>query len=252
MAWELVPALKEFREELNSIAPERDKASDGSIGDYLHSQGTSSHNPDDTGRGNAEWDSDPDTLDEVRAIDVDIDFNVPGLSAIEVVNHLREGARSGRFWWIRYIIFNRRMYHRKNGFEPTTYSGSNPHDHHIHINNEFTQAADNVRNVDYRLRDLLPKQEDDMAVQDVADYYENLRQAVQNDGADATDRDWRQDFASAVRYALGYNGVDQASSDFQNALPPKQFEKILDALEDTNARLAAIEARLDTEETETR
>jgi hypothetical protein len=243
MAWVLVPALQEFKEQLNELAPDRDKASDGSIGDYLHSQGTSSHNPDDTSKDNAEWDGDPDSTQEVRAIDVDVDFNLPGVTAQDVVNHLRSYAKNGVFWWIRYIIYNGRIYHRRDEFAPKAYTGVNPHDHHIHINNEFSQAADTVRNVDYRLNQLLP--EDGMAVQDVAGYFDNVRQAVQNDGADGTDRDWRQDYAAATRYALGYNAEDQTTEN----LPPAQFKKILAALEDTNARLAVIEARLDSEET---
>ncbi len=250
MAWSLVPALKELREQVNFVAPNRDKDSDGIIGDYRHSQSTSSHNPDDTAQDNAEWDSDSDSRQEVRALDLDVDFRQPGITARRLVDHLRHYAKAGVFWWIRYIIYDNTMYHRRNGFAPSAYNGSNPHDKHVHINNEFSQSADTVDNVNYRLNELLP--EADMAVTDVADYFDNVRQAVQQDGADGADRDWRQDFAASVRYALGYNAPDQVTEN----LPPAKFAEILEALEgvtealtDVEARLAAIEERLDTEET---
>lgn len=250
MAWTLVPCLQEFREQINEVAPTRDRASDGVIGDYNHQKGDSSHNPDDTGRNNAEWDTDPDGKEEVRAVDIDIDFNQPGITADRLVNHLLHYARNGTFWWIRYIIYNEKIYSKGTGYAERNYTGSNKHKQHIHINSDFTQAADNKTGCDYRLRELLP--EEDVAKQDVANYFDDVRQAVQGDGADATDRNWREDLAAAIRYGLGYNGADQQAEGFQNQLPPAKFAQILAALEDTNARLAAIEARLDSEETTTK
>lgn len=155
MAWELVPNLLELREQLNRIAPNRDKASDGTIGDYTHSQSKSSHNPDDTGRDNAEWDSDPDGREEVRAIDLDIDFRVPGLTGQLFVDHLVKYAKNGTFWWLRYVIYNRRIWSKNSGWEPREYNGSNPHDKHVHVNSDFTQSADNVSGVNYRLGELV-------------------------------------------------------------------------------------------------
>jgi hypothetical protein len=249
MAWELVPALQEFRTQINQVAPNRDRSSDGVIGDYNHQKGDSSHNPDDTGRNNSEWDTDPDGKEEVRAVDIDIDFRQPGITADRVVAHLIRYAKNGTFWWLRYIIYDRKIYSKSSGWVERDYFGSNPHDKHIHVNNDFTQPADNKSGCDYRLEELLPQEEDDMAKTDVAEYFDDIRQAVQNDGADATDRNWREDMAVAIRYGLGYNGVEQATEGFQSKLPPARFDQILAALEDTNARLAAIEARLDSEET---
>lgn len=155
MAWVVVPNLLALRDQLNAIAPNRDKASDGTIGDYEHSQSNSSHNPDDTGEYNSEWDNDPDGKEEVRAIDLDVDFRVEGLTAQEVVNHLVKYAKNGTFWWLRYIIYNRKMYHKNNGWAATNYSGSNPHDKHFHVNSDFTQSADDVTGVNYRLKELV-------------------------------------------------------------------------------------------------
>lgn len=164
MAWIVVPNLLELRDQLNKIAPNRDKASDGTVGDYNHSKGKSSHNPDDT-VGNAEWEGDPDGKEEIRAIDLDVDFKVPGLTAEKLVNHLIKYAKNGTFWWIRYIIYDRKIYHKNTGFAERSYGGSNPHDKHIHVNSDFSQRADEVSGCNYRLNELV---EEDMNPEEIA------------------------------------------------------------------------------------
>lgn len=160
MAWVVVPCLEELREQLNAIAPGRDKTSDGGIGDTSHSASRSSHNPDRT--GNPEY-KDGDAADEVRARDFDVDLNTPGLTMLAVVRHLVEGARQGRFWWLRYVIFQGVIYSRNTAvpWQARTYTGANSHHHHAHVNSDFTQAADTVRGVDYRLEDLVALSNDD-------------------------------------------------------------------------------------------
>lgn len=155
MAWRIVPALEELRLQLNAICPERDKTSDGGIGDYAHSQGRSSHNPDDTSQANAEWNSDSDSIQEVRARDFDVDLRHPELKAQDIVDHLVRGAKAGKFWWLRYIIYNGRIWHKNNGWNSSTYDGANKHTMHFHVNNDFSQAADTVSGVNYNLEDLV-------------------------------------------------------------------------------------------------
>lgn len=158
MAWVVVPALEALREQLNEVAPGRDKSSDGSIGDTSHAAGRSSHNPDRT--GNPEH-RDGDSADEVRARDFDKDLRHPDLTMLEVVKHLVLGARAGRFWWLRYVIYQGVIYSKSAGWAARAYTGSNRHDHHAHVNNDFTQAADTVRGVDYHLEDLVALTADD-------------------------------------------------------------------------------------------
>lgn len=155
LAWSVVPALAELRTQLDNVFPKRDHASDGTIGDYAHSQEDSSHNPDDTGKHNAEWDTDPDGKQEVRAVDIDIDFKDSRASAQELVNHLIKYAKNGTFWWLRYIIYNRKIYHKSSEWIAQDYTGTSPHTEHIHVNNDFTTAADNVSGVNYRLSELV-------------------------------------------------------------------------------------------------
>jgi hypothetical protein len=196
MGWYVVPALEDLRYQLNEFFPDRDKSSDGSIGDYEHQQGDSSHNPDDTGHGNAEWDSDSDSKQEVRARDFDKDLRHPDITAQDVVDHLVAGAKRGEFWWLRYIIYNRKMYHRDDGWTAKSYSGSNSHEMHFHVNNAFTQDADNVSGVDYHLEELFP--EDDMDLDD------NLFSGAPSDS-------WTSRYpnsASTVRNAMAFAAYD--------------------------------------------
>jgi hypothetical protein len=155
MAWTVVPCLDELRDQLNYSFPNRDKTSDGSIGDYAHSQGSSSHNPDDTSHDNAEWDGDSDTKQEVRARDFDKDLGHPDVSMEDVVQHLVKYCRSGTFWWIRYIIYNGRIWSSTYDFATRTYTGSNNHAHHAHVNSQFNQSSDNETGCDYRLEEIV-------------------------------------------------------------------------------------------------
>lgn len=152
MSWVLVPPLAALRTQLDRIAPRRDKASDGIIGDTSHAASPSSHNPDRSGI--PEW-RDGDSKDEVRGVDLDADLKVPGLSMGRVVQHLVQGCRDGWIWWLEYIIYRGRIWTRSGGWATQRYNGSNPHDSHAHVNGRFTNKADNFTGADYRLEGLV-------------------------------------------------------------------------------------------------
>lgn len=151
MSWVVVPNLLEGRNQLDARFPNRDKGAEGTIGDTSHQASPSSHNPDES--GSPEF-SDHDGKDEVRAWDADKDLRDSSVTMEQVVQHLIAGARSGRFWWIRYIIFNGRIWHRRDGFVTRTYTGSNKHTDHAHINSDFTQAADTATGTDWGFNEL--------------------------------------------------------------------------------------------------
>lgn len=133
-SWILVPCLVKLKSEFNAIAPNRDKSSDGSVGDLAHQNSQSDHNPDETGNVPIR---DADKVNEVHAIDVDVDLRVPGLSMENVVQFLLTRCRSGAEKRLRYIIYNRRIWSASNGWVRKTYTGKNAHDHHAHFSSSY-------------------------------------------------------------------------------------------------------------------
>jgi hypothetical protein len=127
----LTTSLTRLRADFNTLAPNRDKESDGWIGDTAHAGRTSGHNPDETGGGEYE---DADTKDEVRAIDVDKDLRVSGLTMLTCIKKiLATPADRNR---LKYIIFNRVIWSASDGWRPRAYTGSNPHDKHAHFSGD--------------------------------------------------------------------------------------------------------------------
>jgi hypothetical protein len=117
MSFFLVASLVELRNEIDDRFPQRDKTSDGWIGDASHQARPSSHNPDWSHGG------------AVRAIDVD---NNGGSFAKTDVQQtvLKAAVGDPRVW---YVISNGIIYSRTFGWRANRYTGSNPHDHHVHV-----------------------------------------------------------------------------------------------------------------------
>jgi hypothetical protein len=150
--WRLTHGLDHLRSSVNARWPGRDKASDGAIGDTAHQASVSGHNPDDTAGSTPEWTGDSDSTPEVRAWDMDDDLGEPGTTAQMLVDHLRR--LPGFSTVIRYMIYNRTMYHERDGFAPTPYTGSSPHTEHIHFSGAWSNAADENTTFDYRLDEV--------------------------------------------------------------------------------------------------
>lgn len=147
----LTKGLQNLREQVNSAFPGRDTASDGWIGDPAHQTRTSGHNADDTAGSKPSWSGDPDTAAEVRAWDCDADLG-QGVAMQTVVDHIRRLPNLGSV--LRYMIFNRKMYHVDDGFQPTSYTGDNPHDKHCHFEGGHSQSADSNTTYEYRLGEI--------------------------------------------------------------------------------------------------
>lgn len=152
MAWVLTDGLNNLREQVNRRWPDRDKKSDGSIGDFAHSLGSSGHNPDDTAGSKPAWSGDPDSKREVRAWDMDNDLREEGTDAQQIVDHIRRLPDVATV--LRYMIYNRKIYHVRDMFEPVAYTGPSPHTEHIHFEGAWMQAADNNTTFDYRLDEV--------------------------------------------------------------------------------------------------
>jgi hypothetical protein len=122
----LSKAATQLREQFDDCFSDRDRTSDGWIGDSRHSARKSDHNPDGQG-----W---------VRAIDVDRDLSgkaKPDLMP-DVADQLRILAKSDKR--ISYIIFAGKIASSKSLWRWRTYTGINKHDHHCHIS--FTSKGD--------------------------------------------------------------------------------------------------------------
>jgi hypothetical protein len=124
----LSKAAQQLREQFDDTFPDRDRRSDGWIGDLRHSARPSDHNPD------------PAT-GVVRAIDVDRDVHKSGKPDLmpDIADQLRLAAKRGEKR-VSYIIFAGRIASPRMGWRWRKYSGSNPHNAHCHIS--FTKQGD--------------------------------------------------------------------------------------------------------------
>jgi hypothetical protein len=124
----LCKAGQQLREQFDDTFPDRDRRSDGWVGDTRHAARPSDHNPDrQTGT--------------VRAIDVDRDVSgkaKPDLMP-DIADQIRLCAKAGDKR-ISYVIFDGRIASSKKGWSWRPYDGANKHNHHCHIS--FTQAGD--------------------------------------------------------------------------------------------------------------
>lgn len=124
MSWRLARGLEKLRAQVNEKWPNRRKGSDGSVGDLSHAARPSDHNPDSSGI--------------VHAIDITHDPK-NGFDSYAFADLLLKGQDKR----ISYIISNRRIGSGPKGTQPgkwRKYTGSNPHDHHVHIS--ITKAGE--------------------------------------------------------------------------------------------------------------
>ena len=115
----------QLREQIDDAFPDRDRTSDGWLGDARHAARVSDHNPDSKGI--------------VRAIDIDADLRSHASEAFDLADQLRLLARSDKR--ISYIIFNGKIASWKLNWAWRDYKGINPHHKHIHCS--FTFLGDN-------------------------------------------------------------------------------------------------------------
>ena len=89
-SWHLARSLETFRSQVDAKYPDRDKSSDGTIGDEAHQSSTSDHNPDEDGA--------------VKAIDITHDPNGGPDCTV-----LAEMLWAGKDYRVAYIIWNERI-----------------------------------------------------------------------------------------------------------------------------------------------
>lgn len=106
----LADSLKNLFAEIDAVWPNRDRRTDGWIGDKAHQQRQSDHNPDSRGI--------------VHAIDIDKDGINPELVVEACISENRPTS---------YVVWNRQIWSASKDFKPRKYTGSNPHTDHIHV-----------------------------------------------------------------------------------------------------------------------
>lgn len=110
-----VPALMALLAEIDAMSPDRDRSADGWLGDAAHAARHSDHNPEADGSVDAR----DFTHDPAHGVDCN-------LLADQIKDDPRlEGGG--------YIIWNRRIWNPSVSKSWRAYTGSNPHDHHMHV-----------------------------------------------------------------------------------------------------------------------
>lgn len=136
----LVPCLNALRGEFNTLSPNRDKSTDGWIGDTSHGASSSDHNPDETGNTPNE---DSDNVDEVHAIDVDKSGPWPaGASFTDLVNEVVNRHKAGKDNRLQNVIWNRKIASKSWGWTWDDYTGSNSHTEHAHFSALYSSAQE--------------------------------------------------------------------------------------------------------------
>ena len=121
----LCKAGQQLREMIDDAYPDRDRKSDGWIGDAKHSNRKSDHNPDPSNG-------------IVRAIDVDKDFDSRPSTGAYLADQIRQCAKKDKR--ISYVIYAGKIASAKSLWRWRTYSGINSHHAHIHIS--FSKKGD--------------------------------------------------------------------------------------------------------------
>lgn len=126
MTWRVAKSLLVLRSQVNAKFPSRAKGWDGTIGDEAHASRASDHNPwvHEGGMG------------IVTAMDITHD-PLHGVDSYKMAEQLRL-SRDPR---IKYIISNRRICSSEvAAWTWRPYSGTNPHDHHVHVSVKADKA----------------------------------------------------------------------------------------------------------------
>jgi hypothetical protein len=121
----LCKAGVQLREQVDDMYMDRDRKSDGWLGDTRHSVRKSDHNPDKNGI--------------VRALDIDADLGAHKEEAYALVEKIRKCAKRGDKR-IKYIIYDGKIMSPIMNWKRRKYRGANPHRSHFHIS--FTTLGD--------------------------------------------------------------------------------------------------------------
>lgn len=119
--WRIAASLLKLREQIDALYPNRDKTSDGAIGDAAHATRSSDHNP---------WVRDKNGQPVVTAIDIDEDLN----QQIHTLSGIIDAICASKDPRVKYIIYEGRITVGGTDLQSwKKYKGVNAHKHHAHI-----------------------------------------------------------------------------------------------------------------------
>lgn len=122
MGFRVAKSLLALRDQVNAMAPGRDKSNDGTIGDTSHQARKSDHNPNADG--------------VVTAMDI---TNDPAHGVVS--RNIAEMLRISKDPRIKYVISNRQIFSSQvSPWEWRPYDGINAHEKHVHISVVGQQA----------------------------------------------------------------------------------------------------------------
>ena len=120
MSYRIAPAAQAILDQATALWPNRSRASDGTIGDPAHAARVSDHNPGHNGLVHAA----DLTHDPANGCDNNINAET-----------VKDDPR------VKYVIWNRRIWNPAISRTWRPYTGTNPHDHHMHVS--VTDAGEN-------------------------------------------------------------------------------------------------------------
>lgn len=124
MSWRLARSLETLRAQLDAAYPNRDRSSDGTIGDPSHASTASDHNPN--------------SLGVVCAYDMDTDLDGTNDSQSPLMDALVERIRLDPHPDLKYLIYRGRIFSAYSHppyapYQWRTYVGADPHNTHAHV-----------------------------------------------------------------------------------------------------------------------
>lgn len=143
MGWVNIPASESLLAEYNEAFPDRDKSSDGSIGDAAHKAKSSDHNADDTAGSSTPY-TDSDSVAEVHARDVDSTLRKTGWTQRRCVDIIVSRHRSGADNRLQNVICDGWIWSRSTSTpwskEPYT-ATSDDHTGHAHFSFRYGSGS---------------------------------------------------------------------------------------------------------------
>jgi len=132
-SWAVAASLDTLLAQLDAVAPDRSKISDGSIGDAAHQRAGTSDHLVRVIAGRRLVSARDFTHDPAGGLDCQL---------------LADALRLARDPRVKYVIWRRRIMAGDGGPQPWTwrpYGGANPHDHHLHLSVVATAACQDPR-----------------------------------------------------------------------------------------------------------